>query len=99
MAWRSGIVVVAAAGNRGATSERLTDPAYDPTILAVGAADNNMTPTTTDDTIPDYSSYGDATRNPDLVAYGTKMLSLRIAGLGSRHGEPAGRLLQPAVPR
>jgi hypothetical protein len=80
VAWRNGIVVVAAAGNRGATSQRLTDPAYDPTILAVGAADNNMTPTTTDDTIPSYSSYGDSTRNPDLVAYGTKMLSLRSPG-------------------
>ncbi|MDQ1673739.1 MAG: serine protease AprX [Frankiaceae bacterium] len=80
VAWRSGIVVVAAAGNRGAGSERLTDPAYDPTILAVGAADNNMTPTTTDDSIPSYSSYGDATRNPDFVTYGTKMLSLRSPG-------------------
>jgi serine protease AprX len=80
VAWRSGIVVVAAAGNRGASSERLTDPAYDPTILAVGAADNNMTPTTADDTIPDYSSYGDATRNPDFVTYGTKVLSLRSPG-------------------
>lgn len=80
VAWRSGIVVVAAAGNRGAASERLTDPAYDPTILAVGAADNNMTPATADDTIPSYSSYGDATRNPDFVTYGTKMLSLRSPG-------------------
>ncbi len=80
VAWHSGIVVVAAAGNRGSGSERLTDPAYDPTILAVGAADNNMTPTTADDTIPSYSSYGDATRNPDFVTYGTKMLSLRSPG-------------------
>ncbi len=80
VAWKSGIVVVAAAGNRGAASERLTDPAYDPTILAVGAADNNLTPTTDDDSIPDYSSHGDGVRNPDLVAYGTKVLSLRSPG-------------------
>jgi hypothetical protein len=80
VAWHSGIVVVAAAGNRGATSERLTDPAYDPTILAVGAADAHLTPTTSDDSIPDYSSYGDASRAPDLVAYGTQVLSLRAPG-------------------
>jgi serine protease AprX len=39
-----------------------------------------MTPTTADDSIPDYSSRGDGVRNPDLVAYGTKTLSLRAPG-------------------
>jgi serine protease AprX len=93
VAWKSGIVVVAAAGNRGSDSERLTDPAYDPTILAVGAADNNMTPTTTDDSIPDYSSRGDGVRNPDLVAYGTKMLSLRSPGSQLDMENPQARVM------
>ncbi len=39
VAWRSGIVVVAAAGNDGSTTGRLADPAIDPYLIAVGAAD------------------------------------------------------------
>jgi hypothetical protein len=40
VAWRRGIVVVAAAGNAGPNAGSLSDPAYDPTILAVGASDS-----------------------------------------------------------
>ena len=39
IAWKSGIVVVASAGNNGAASNGLSDPAYDPFLIAVGAAD------------------------------------------------------------
>ena len=37
VAWRKGIVVVVAAGNRGPEATRLNNPAYDPRVLAVGA--------------------------------------------------------------
>ena len=41
VAWTHGVMVVAAAGNDGATAHQLADPAYDPRILAVGAYDPN----------------------------------------------------------
>ncbi len=96
VAWRDGIVVVAAAGNNGdgagstghddgnrSHAGGLTDPAYDPTILAVGAA---TAPTTTDqplagDTVAPFSSaLSTATRNVDLVAPGSHLQSLRDPG-------------------
>jgi serine protease AprX len=81
-AWRAGIVVVAAAGNNGDGSG-LTDPAYDPTILAVGAA---TAPGTTSqalagDSVASFSSaLSTATRNVDLVAPGSHIQSLRDPG-------------------
>ena len=80
VAWRSGIVVVVSAGNSGAASGRLTDPAIDPFVLAVGADDSLGTLSTRDDTIPSFSSYGDGVRNPDLVAPGAHVQSLRVIG-------------------
>src|SRR6185436_17287068 len=38
-AWRHGIVVVTSAGNDGSEHGRLTDPAIDPYVIAVGATD------------------------------------------------------------
>ena len=79
-AWKRGIVVVTSAGNSGATNGRLTDPAIDPYVLAVGASDRNGTAGNSDDSIPAFSSRGDGTRNPDLVAPGTHIQSLRVPG-------------------
>src|SRR5439155_26068352 len=78
--WRNGIVVVAAVGNNGATANGLSDPAYDPYLLAVGAADTQNTQTSTDDTVAAFSSVGNGTRNPDLVAPGVHIASLRDPG-------------------
>ena len=81
VAWRSGIVVVTSAGNGGnATNQRLTDPASDPYVIAVGADDTQSTADEADDTIPAFSSYGDGNRNPDLVAPGVHVPSLRVPG-------------------
>ena len=80
VAWRAGIVVVAAAGNNGSASAGLTDPAFDPYVIAVGAADTQNTLTTTDDTVASFSSVGNGTRNPDLVAPGVHIASLRDPG-------------------
>jgi serine protease AprX len=79
-AWRHGIVVVTSAGNSGATAGRLTDPATDPYVIAVGADDPNGTSGTSDDTVPSFSSVGDGTRNPDLIAPGVHVQSLRAPG-------------------
>ena len=79
-AWRNGIVVVAAGGNNGAAATGLSDPAYDPYLLAVGAADTQNTLATADDTVAGFSSIGNGTRNPDLVAPGVHIASLRDPG-------------------
>jgi serine protease AprX len=77
-AWHAGIVVVVSAGNRGAS--RLSDPAYDPYLLAVGAAESSGTTSTADDSVLDFSNRGDGVRGPDLVAPGRSQQSLRVPG-------------------
>ena len=87
-AWANGIVVVVAAGNDGTGKKGpgagLQDPAYDPTVLAVGAADTNGTVDTHDDTVAAFSSTQgagkDGDRKPDLVAPGEHIASLRDPG-------------------
>ena len=80
VAWRKGIAVVVAAGNGGAAAGRLNNPAYDPFVIAVGAVDGNGTSTMADDVVPSWSSSGDGVRNPDLVAPGKSLVSLRVPG-------------------
>jgi serine protease AprX len=89
-AWKAGIVVVAAAGNDGRSLTKpdrgtgLADPAYDPKILAVGAADTMGTLTMADDTVAAFSSGQGTTsatsRKPDLLAPGVHVASLRDRG-------------------
>ena len=67
-AWRHGIVVVVSAGNDGYSLGRLTDPAIDPYVLAVGAGDSMGTFTTIDDRIADYSSPATACGGPNRRA-------------------------------
>ncbi len=78
VAWRNGIVVVAATGNAG-NAARVSDPASDPNIIAVGASDTNGTADTSDDTLATFSSAG-GTRQPDLLAPGSRVLGLRAPG-------------------
>ena len=80
VAWRNGIVVVTAAGNHGTDLGRMTNPAVDPYVIAVGSDDAKGTADTTDDAISDFSSWGDGTRNPDVVAPGRSLVSLRDYG-------------------
>lgn len=87
-AWKAGIVVVAAAGNsgyqKGASAQGLADPAYDPQIVAVGAADGGGTATPWDDSVSAFSanaaSCSSACRGPDLIAPGNHMQGLRVPG-------------------
>ena len=80
VAWRKGIVVVVAAGNSGFGSPKLNNPAYDPRVIAVGAGDARGTNWSGDDTVPGFSSCGDGQRNPDFVAPGKSIASLRAPG-------------------
>jgi serine protease AprX len=93
VAWRHGIVVVVSAGNDGTELGRLANPAINPFVLAVGAVDTAGTATTADDTVPDFSSRGDGRRDPDLVAPGRSVLSLRSPGSAIAVDNP-----QPEVP-
>jgi hypothetical protein len=92
VAWRKGIVVVVAAGNTGFGSAKLNNPAYDPFVIAVGAADGKGTYGTSDDIVPGWSSSGDGTRNPDLVAPGKSVVSLRSPGSHVDLTHPQGRV-------
>lgn len=92
VAWRKGIVVVVAAGNGGYGSPKLNNPAYDPYVLAVGAADGNGTYDYEDDTIPSFSSCGNQGRHPDLVAPGKSIVSLRTPLSTTDNDYPEGRV-------
>jgi hypothetical protein len=80
VAWDAGIVVVVAAGNRGFGNPKLNNPALNPSLIAVGAADTQGTIDPGDDTVPDFSSRGDESRSPDFVAPGKSLISLRDPG-------------------
>jgi serine protease AprX len=97
-AWKAGIVVVAAAGNTGYQSQDpgLADPAYDPEILAVGAADTMGTATPSDDQVARFSAYARSCmfgcRAPDLVAPGAHLQGLRVIGSYIDQNNPQGVL-------
>jgi serine protease AprX len=96
-AWKAGIVVVAAAGNtgfqKGANAQGLADPAYDPQILAVGAADTGGTATPWDDTVASFSaSCNSGCSAPDLVAPGAHMQGLRVPGSYIDQNNPGGAI-------
>jgi serine protease AprX len=78
--WMHGIVVVAAAGNRGTDSDAVQySPANDPYVITVGAVDENGTPGTSDDSIADWSSRGttqDGVDKPDVYAPGAHITSV-----------------------
>jgi serine protease AprX len=84
VAWKKGLVVVTAAGNAGfAKGGSLTDPAFDPYVIAVGAADTNGTTTRSDDTVASFSSSSlseKGHRLVDFIAPGTHIVSLRDPG-------------------
>jgi hypothetical protein len=91
-AWHKGIVVVVAVGNEGFGTSKVNNPAYDPYLIAVGSDNANGTATTADDAVSTFSNDGDGTRNPDLVAPGEKVVSLRAPGSYLDTTYPAARI-------
>jgi serine protease AprX len=85
-AWQAGLVVVTAAGNEGIESDGLASPADDPYVIAVGAADVAESGVT----VADFSSRGDGVRNPDFVAPGKSIQSLRAPGSDADINHPEG---------
>jgi serine protease AprX len=90
-AWLNGIVVVVAAGNGGDNSDGLDDPAIDPYVIAVGASNTENTMYVRSHRPASFTSEGDGTRNPDLSAPGTHIVSLRDPGsfIDDRFGSSA----------
>jgi serine protease AprX len=87
---QAGVTVVASAGNYGLTSSGapvlggITSPGNSPYAITVGAIDTAATITRADDTVAPYSSKGptayDLAVKPDVVAPGTKLVSLESQG-------------------
>jgi serine protease AprX len=99
VAWKQGIVVVAAGGNYGFQSHAnnapaLADPAFDPYLLAVGSSDPNGTETLSDDTVPAFSPWPKrgATRGVDIVAPGMHLQGLRVPNSYIDINHPEGQI-------
>ena len=87
-AWHAGIVVVVAGGNDGWSADRLTNPAQDPYVIAVGASQavNGK------ESVPAaYSNGSESGRRVDLSAPGRSIVSLRNPGSYSDAANEAGR--------
>ena len=86
----AGIVVVAAAGNRGKDAQGrsvhglIESPGIDPYVITVGALNTKGTAQRSDDELTTYSSKGptavDRFLKPDLVAPGNKIVSAEALG-------------------
>jgi serine protease AprX len=78
--WKHGIVVVAAAGNRGSADNAVQfAPANDPYAITVGGVDENGTADASDDVIASWSSRGetqDGFQKPDVYAPGAHIVSV-----------------------
>jgi len=82
IAWRRGLVVVAASGNGGPQRDTVVTPGIDPYVITVGATDDRGTIGRGDDLFAWFSAWGSADSNakPDLVAPGRRIVSLRVPG-------------------
>jgi serine protease AprX len=78
-AWKAGIFVVAATGNRGNLIGGIDTPALSPYVMAVGAHESYDS-SGAQDWIAPWSSGGNATRKPDVVAPGRSIQSFRVPG-------------------
>ncbi len=82
IAWRRGLVVVAAAGNGGPQRDTVVTPGIDPYVITVGATDDRGTVGRGDDLFAWFSAWGspDSNAKPNLVAPGRRIVSLRVPG-------------------
>ncbi len=100
-AWRHGIVVVVSAGNGGedhtleggSPAYEITNPAIDPYVLAVGAADGGTDVKGWDHPkVASFSSRGTASRPVDLMGPGRSIVGLRAPGSSVDLEHPEGRV-------
>lgn len=90
-AWKHGIVVVVSAGNGGPNTKQLDDPAIDPYVIAVAAADTKGTSNVGQHSAASFDSRGTDQREPDLAAPGVHIASLRDPGsfIDQKYGSSA----------
>ncbi|MEA2311441.1 MAG: serine protease AprX, partial [Solirubrobacteraceae bacterium] len=83
-AWFKGIVVVAAAGNRGSADDAVSHaPGNDPYVISVGAVDDQGSQADGDDSRPAWSSRGttqDGFAKPEIHAPGAGIVSTLAPG-------------------
>ncbi len=93
-AWRSGIIVVASAGNLGPDPMTIGVPGNVPYVITVGAMTDNFTPDDgSDDVLASFSSPGptlEAFVKPEMVAPGGHVVS--TMGWWTTHRQRAPRL-------
>ena len=93
-AWHAGIVVVVAAGNDGEQgATRLTMPAVDPYVLAVGSSDHSGSDKPQDERVGAWTNPGTTERRPDLLAPGKSVVSLRVPGALLDREHPEGKVV------
>src|SRR3989442_1488303 len=82
IAWRRGLVVVAASGNGGPQRDSVLTPGIDPYVITVGETDDRGTIGRGDDMLAWFSAWGspDSNAKPDLVAPGRRIGSIRVPG-------------------
>ena len=81
--WRSGIVVVAAAGNNGPTFGTVTKPGDDPLVITAGAYNDGQSELLSDDLVTLWSARGATSAGfdkPDLVAPGRYIVAPKSPG-------------------
>ncbi len=92
-AWRRGIVVVVSGGNAGQQAGRLTNPAIDPYVLAVGASDGDLRlDGWRNPKVAAFSNSGTTARHADVLAPGRSITSLRTPGSYIDAQHPEGRV-------
>ncbi len=89
-AWKHGIVVVVSGGNEGRAAYGLANPATNPTVMAVSAAE--LFNKGYGWGVPVWAPSGDTVRNPDLIAPGVSIASLRVPGSRIDTDHPGGRV-------
>ena len=82
IAWRRGLVVIAASGNGGPERNTVVTPGIDPYVITVGATDDRGNLGRGNDLLAWFSAWGSADSNPkpDLVAPGRRLVSVRVPG-------------------
>ena len=87
-AWKHGIVVVVSVGNEGRGAHRLANPATNPFVIAVSSGvfiDGKWG-------VPSFATTGNGMRDPDVIAPGVSITSLRVPGSRIDTQFPSGRV-------